>query len=83
MSELRIRVKPIVKEKLLKFKEETGLSINYIVNWALVKFMIMEQIMHPWEYEKRKNNTHYEYINKLPDDLKYCDINPNNEEDFR
>ncbi len=50
MTELRVRVKPIVKEKLEEFKDKTGLSINYIVNWCLVKFMILENLMSVTEY---------------------------------
>ncbi len=53
MTEIRIRVKPIVKEKLERFKEKTGLSLNYIVNWCLVKFMILEHLMTPAEYDAR------------------------------
>jgi len=50
MTELRVRVKPIVKKKLEEFKDKTGLSINYIVNWCLVKFMILENLMSVIEY---------------------------------
>ena len=73
-SELRIRVKPLVKERLEEFKVKTGMSINSIVNWALVKFMIMEKFIKVFEYENMtRPNPHYETINKLPEDLKFCD----------
>ena len=74
MTELRIRVKPIVKERLELLKEKMGLDINGVVNWALVKFMITEGLIKFWEYENvAKKDPHYENINKLPEDLKFCD----------
>jgi len=73
MTEIRIRVRPIVKEKLKEFKEKTGLSINYLVNWALVKFMVTEGIIKLWEYESNPNSPHYAEMNKLPEDMKEVD----------
>ena len=74
MTELRIRVKPLVKERLEKLKEKTGLSINYYVNYAVVKQLLLDSIIKHWEYENMaKKDPHYENINKLPEDLKFCD----------
>ena len=74
MSELRIRVKPIIKNKLEELKKKTGLGMNHIVNWALVKFMITEKLITIFEYDNEgKIDPHYEYENKLPEDIKYCD----------
>ena len=73
-SEIRIRVKPIIKEKLVKLKEKTGLSINYYVNYAVVKQLLLDSILKLWEYDNiYKPDPHYETINKLPEDLKFCD----------
>ena len=70
-SEIRIRVKPLIKDKLLELKNKTGLGMNHIVNWALVKFMIMEKLITVFEYDNYGNtNPQYEDINKLPEDTK-------------
>ena len=74
MTELRIRVKPLVKKRLEELKEKTGLSMNYYVNYAIVKQLILDSILKTWEYDNiTRQNPHYENINKLPEDLKFCD----------
>ena len=72
MTELRIRVKEVVKNRLEELKIKTGLSINYYVNYAIVKQLILDSILKYWEVDDRPD-PHYEYDNKLPDELKYCD----------
>jgi len=74
MTELRIRVKDTIKDKLEQLKEKTGLSINYYVNYAIVKQLIMDKLLKHWEYmDMSKPDPHYEVYNKLPEDAKYCD----------
>ena len=74
MTELRIRVKDVIKSRLEELKDLTGLSINYYVNYAIVKQLIMDRILKGWEFENMaKKDPHYENINKLPEDLKFCD----------
>ena len=74
MTELRIRVKPLVKERLEELKKKTGLSINYYVNYAVVKQLLLDKIIKHWEYNNiTKPDPHYEYINKMPDEVKFCD----------
>ena len=71
-SEIRIRVKPIVKEMLENNKEKYGFSINFQVNFAIFKYLILELNVPLWKLDKRPD-PHYETINKLPEDLKFCD----------
>jgi hypothetical protein len=52
MAELRVRVSPIVKAKLERFKHKTGIPINYIVNWCLVKFMVLNKLLPPVVYDR-------------------------------
>ena len=74
MTELRIRVKDLIKTRLEELKKKTGLSINYYVNYAIVKQLLLDEIIIYWEYDNiTKKDPHYEYINKLPEDLKFCD----------
>jgi len=74
LTELRIRVKDTIKDKLEQLKNKTGLSINYYVNYAIVKQLIMDKLLLHWEYDNMiKTDPHYEVYNKLPEDAKYCD----------
>ena len=71
-SEIRIRVKPNVKEMLEANKEKYGFSINFQVNFAIFKYLILDSRTPYWKLDTRPN-PHYETINKLPEDVKYCD----------
>ena len=53
MIELRIRVKPIIKDKLVKMKDKTGLSINFQINFALFKYLILDVKVPYWELDPR------------------------------
>ena len=69
MSEIRIRVKPNVKEMLEANKEKYGFSINFQVNFAIFKYLILDSRTPYWKLDTRPD-PHYETINKLPEDLK-------------
>ena len=71
-SEIKIRVKEIIKDKLVKVKEKTGLSINYQVNFAIFKYLILDTKVPFWEIDTRPD-PHYDVVNKLPEELKFCD----------
>ena len=71
-SEIKIRVKPIIKEKLSQLKEKTGLSVNFQVNFAIFKYLILDTNAPIWELDSRPN-PYYQNINKMPEDVKYCD----------
>ena len=68
-SEIRIRVKPNVKEMLEANKEKYGFSINFQVNFAIFKYLILDSRTPYWKLDTRPD-PHYEDINKLPEDLK-------------
>ena len=72
MTELRIRVKPIIKEQLEEIKKKTGLSISFQTNFALFKYLVLDIKVPYWKLDTRPD-PHYEVINKLPEDLKFCD----------
>jgi len=72
MTELRIRVKPVVKELLETIKEKNGFSINFQVNFAIFKYLALDTKVPLWKLDDRPK-PHYEVINKLPEDLKFCD----------
>ena len=71
-KEIRIRVKPIVKELLEDNKEKYGFSINFQVTWAIYKYLVIDTNAPLWKLDDRPD-PHYETINKLPEDLKFCD----------
>ena len=78
MTELRIRVKEVIKDKLEQLKEKTGLSMNYYVNYAIVKQLIMDKLLLHWEYMDITDiKPQYEDIVKYPDEAqelnKFCD----------
>jgi len=62
---------------LEELKAKTGLGFNHIINWALVKFMIMEKLITIFEYDNHIKTPHYERENTLPDEAlelnKFCD----------
>ena len=68
-SEIRIRVKPNVKEMLEANKEKYGFSINFQVNFAIFKYLILDSRTPYWKLDTRPD-PHYEDINKLPEDSK-------------
>ena len=68
-SEIKIRVKPIIKEKLVQLRDKTGLSVNFQVNFAIFKYLILDTKVPLWEIDNRPD-PHYENINKLPEDMK-------------
>ena len=76
-SEIRIRVKPIVKELLEANKEKYGFSINFQVNFAIFKYLVLEVRVPLWKLDNRPD-PHYETINKMPDEAielnKFCDV---------
>ena len=67
-SEIRIRVKPNVKEMLEANKEKYGFSINFQVNFAIFKYLILDSRIPYWKLDTRPD-PHYEDINKLPEDV--------------
>ena len=71
-SEIRIRVKPIVKELLETNKDKYGFTINFQVNFAIFKYLVLDTKVPLWKLDTRPD-PHYEVINKLPEDLKFCD----------
>lgn len=75
-SEIRIRVKPIIKEMLESNKEKYGFSINFQVNFAIFSYLIIDTKVPYWKLDDRPD-PHYETINKMPDEAvelnKYCD----------
>ena len=68
-SELRIRVKPKIKEMLEVNKEKYGFSFSFQVNFALFKYLILDCKVPYWKLDPRPD-PHYEEINKLPEDSK-------------
>lgn len=54
MPEIHVRVKKLVKEKLDEIKNKYGLSINYLVNFCLIKFLVIERFVAPYEVRKMK-----------------------------
>ena len=68
-SEIRIRVKPNVKEMLEANKEKYGFSINFQVTWAIYKYLVIDTNAPLWKLDSRPD-PHYETINKLPEDAK-------------
>jgi hypothetical protein len=50
-KELRIRVKVHVKDLLEYNKERFGASINFQVNFAIYKYLILDTKAKPWEKE--------------------------------
>ena len=68
-SEIRIRVKPNVKEMLEANKEKYGFSINFQVNFAIFKYLVLDTKVPLWKLDTRPD-PHYEDINKLPEDMK-------------
>ena len=81
-SEIKIRVKEIIKDKLVQVKEKTGLSINYQVNFAIFKYLILDTKVPFWEIDTRPD-PHYDVVNKLPEELKFCDGDKCEIEEFR
>ena len=76
-SEIRIRVKPNVKEMLEVNKEKYGFSINFQVNFAIFKYLILDSRIPYWKLDTRPD-PHYEDINKLPEDMiDYSDVHEN------
>ena len=75
MTELRIRVKDVIKDRLEELKEKTGLSINYYVNYAIVKQLVLDKILRYWELDDKKPQ--YENVVKFPEEAielnKFCD----------
>ena len=69
MSEIRIRVKPNVKEMLEANKEKYGFSINFQVNFAIFKYLALDTNVPLWKLDDRPD-PHYETINKIPEDFK-------------
>lgn len=67
MTELRIRVKPIIKEFLESIKDKNGFSINFQVNFAIFKYLILDVRVPYWKLDDRPD-PHYETINKMPDE---------------
>ena len=49
--ELRVRVKPIVKKRLEELKALTGLGINWYVNYAVIKQLILDGFASHFEFE--------------------------------
>lgn len=74
MTELRIRVKPVVKELLESIKEKNGFSINFQVNFAIFKYLALDTKVPLWKLDDRPN-PHYEYINKMPDEVNELPFN--------
>ena len=68
-SELRIRVKPNVKEMLETIKNDRGFSINFQVNFAIFKYLVLDAKVPLWKLDDRPD-PHYETINKLPEETK-------------
>ena len=68
MTELRIRVKDVIKDRLEELKKEAGLSINYYVNYAIVKQLMLDKILRYWELDDKKPQ--YENIVKFPEEAK-------------
>ena len=68
MIELRIRVKPAVKELLETIKEKNGFSINFQVNFAIFKYLALDTKVPLWKLDSRPD-PHYETINKMPDEV--------------
>lgn len=66
MSELKIRVKPVVKKRLEELKSHSGLSINYYVNYAIVKQLVLDRILKYWELDD--NEMKDDIIVKYPGD---------------
>ena len=58
-----------------ELKKETGLSINYYVNYAIVKQLVLDKILRYWELDDKKPQ--YENIVKFPEEAielnKFCD----------
>lgn len=77
-KEIRIRVKPNVKEMLEDNKEKYGFSINFQVNFAIFKYLILDSRTPYWKLDTRPD-PHYETINKLPEDY----WNADNEEVYK
>ena len=71
-SEIRIRVKPIVKELLEANKKKYGFSFNFQITFAIFKYLVLDVKVPYWKLDPRPD-PHYETINKLPEDLKFCD----------
>ena len=69
LTEIKIRVKEVIKDKLVRIKEKTGLSFNYQINFAIFKYLILDTKVPFWELDTRPD-PHYEDINKLPEDSK-------------
>ena len=70
MTELRIRVRGIIKDRLEQIKKDTGQSINAIVINALYRQLIIDKVIKYWELDNIvKPDPHYENINKLPEDM--------------
>ena len=64
----------IIKDRLEQIKKDTGQSINAIVINALYRQLIIDKVIKYWELDNIvKPDPHYENINKLPEDLKFCD----------
>ena len=78
ITELRIRVRGIIKDRLEQIKKDTGQSINAIVINALYRQLIIDKVIKYWELDNIvKPDPHYETINKMPDEAielnKFCD----------
>ena len=74
MTELRIRVRGIIKDRLEQIKKDTGQSINAIVINALYRQLIIDKVIKYWELDNIvKPDPHYETINKLPEDFSDVD----------
>jgi len=53
---------------LEKIKEEAGFSINFQVNFAIFKYLVLDTKVPLWKLDDRPD-PHYETINKMPDDF--------------
>ena len=67
-SEIKIRVKQIIKDKLFQAKKKTGLSVNFQINFAIFKYLILDIKVPFWELDPRPDPK-YQTINKLPEDM--------------
>ena len=60
-------------------KEKYGFSINFQVNFAIFKYLILESRVPYWKLDTRPD-PHYEDINKLPEEIKNYYMSEEDEE---
>lgn len=69
-------MKDVIKEALENIKIKTGLGLNFQVNFAIYKYLILDVKIPMWKIDDRPD-PHYETINKMPDEAielnKFCD----------